>query len=134
MHKTIIIVMLFSMVPGIPTSQNTSYVPDPKWAAPPKAAVRNNPLTPDPGTTAGGKKLFQRNCVECHGSDGSGLIEKHAADLQLPVVQSQSDGVLFWKIANGNPDSGMPSFSRLPELQRWQLVLYLRTFKEHIPD
>jgi hypothetical protein len=23
----------------------------------------------------------------------------------------------------------MPSFSRLPELQRWQLVLYLRTLK-----
>ena len=49
--------------------------------------------------------------------------------LQLPAVQQQSDGTLFWKITNGNPDRGMPSFSRLPELQRWQLVLYLRTLK-----
>jgi hypothetical protein len=24
----------------------------------------------------------------------------------------------------------MPSFSQLPELQRWQLVLYLRTIKQ----
>jgi hypothetical protein len=51
---------------------------------------------------------------------------KKAADLQLDVVQGQSDGSLFWKITNGNPDRGMPSFSRLPELQRWQIVLYLR--------
>jgi hypothetical protein len=47
----------------------------------------------------------------------------------LPVVQSQSDGALFWKITNGNPDRGMPSFSRLPELQRWQLVLYIRSLR-----
>jgi len=37
--------------------------------------------------------------------------------------------VLFWKMTNGNPDRGMPSFSKLPELQRWQIVLYLRTLK-----
>jgi len=60
-------------------------------------------------------------------------VRKHAADLQLPVVQSQSDGALFWKITNGNPDRGMPSFSRLPELQRWQLVLYLRTLQSAGP-
>jgi len=62
-------------------------------------------------------------------SRGIGLEKKHAADLQLPAVQQQSDGALFWKITNGNTDRGMPSFSRLPELQRWQLVLYLRTLK-----
>jgi len=56
-------------------------------------------------------------------------VKKHAADLQLTKVQEQSDGALFWKITNGNPDRGMPSFSRLPELQRWQLVLYLRRLK-----
>jgi mono/diheme cytochrome c family protein len=71
--------------------------------------------------------LFQRECVECHGVDGTG--RKKAANLTLPVVQAQPDGVLHWKITNGNPDRGMPSFSRLPELQRWQIVLYLRTFK-----
>jgi hypothetical protein len=46
--------------------------------------------------------------------------------LQLPLVQQQSDGVLFWKITNGNTRRGMPSFSKLPELQRWQIVLYIR--------
>ncbi len=105
-------------------SQNTNYQQDPNWRAPEQAVQRKNPLADRAHLAAGGAKLFQRNCVECHGKTGEGL--KKAADLQLPVVQQQSDGTLFWKITNGNPDRGMPSFSRLPELQRWQLVLYLR--------
>ncbi len=109
--------------------QNTGYQQDPGWRAPQEAASRRNPLASKPEAAAGGEKLFKRNCVECHGAGGSGLEKKRAADLQLPVVQRQSDGTLFWKITNGNVDRGMPSFSRLPELQRWQLVLYLRTLK-----
>jgi mono/diheme cytochrome c family protein len=82
-----------------------------------------------PEAAAGGEKLFKRNCVECHGEKGTGIEKKRAADLQLTMVQQQSDGTLFWKITNGNTGRGMPSFSRLPELQRWQLVLYLRKLK-----
>jgi mono/diheme cytochrome c family protein len=107
--------------------QNTTYQQDPNWQAPANAVSRANPLARRPEAAAGGQKLFHRNCVECHGENGSGLVKKHAADLQLPIVQQQSDGALFWKITNGNPDRGMPSFSNLPELQRWQLVLYLRS-------
>jgi len=110
-------------------AQNTAYQPDPAWHAPADAAARPNPLAHKPAAMAGGHKLFQRNCVECHGEDGSGLVKKHAADLQLPVVQEQTDGTLFWKITNGNPDRGMPSFSRLPEAERWQIILYLRSLK-----
>jgi mono/diheme cytochrome c family protein len=79
--------------------------------------------------TGGGRKLFERNCAQCHGREGNG-VANNSADLQLPVVQEQSDGTLFWKITNGNPRRGMPSFSGLPEMQRWQLVLYLRTLKK----
>jgi mono/diheme cytochrome c family protein len=114
---------------GVVSSQNTSYQPDPGWRPPAEAVTRRNPLANKPEVAAGGEKLFKRNCVECHREDGTGLVQKHAADLQLPVVQQQSDGALFWKITNGNTDRGMPSFSRLPELQRWQLVLYLRKLK-----
>lgn len=110
-------------------AQNPEYRQDPTWQAPADTASRQNPLANRPDTVAGGQKLFRRNCVECHGADGSGLAKKHAADLQLSSVQQQPDGVLFWKITNGNPDRGMPPFSKLPELQRWQLVLYLRTLK-----
>jgi mono/diheme cytochrome c family protein len=117
------------LLAGVSVSQNTSYQPDARWQAPAAAAARKNPLAEKPEAAAGGKKLFLRNCTECHGGDGQGLVQKHAADLQLPVVQEETDGALFWKITNGNADRGMPSFSRLPELQRWQLVLFLRRLK-----
>jgi len=108
-------------------AQNYDYKPDPNWRAPESAVWKPNPLAGRPETAPGGRKLFVRNCVECHGQEGTGIAKKHAADLQLPAVQQQSDGTLFWKITNGNPDRGMPSFSKLPELQRWQIVLFLRS-------
>lgn len=114
---------------GVLYGQNISYQQDPGWRAPQEAAARSNPLVHKPEAAAGGQKLFHRNCTECHGEDGSGLSKKHAADLLLPVVQDQTDGALYWKITNGNVDRGMPSFSKLPEMQRWQLVLYLRMLK-----
>lgn len=107
-------------------AQNVAYVPDPAWQPPPAAVSRPNPLAGKPQYAAGGRKLFQRDCASCHGPQGQGLL-KNAADLQLPVVQQQADGALFWKITNGNPRRGMPSFSGLPEMQRWQIVLFLRT-------
>ena len=109
--------------------QNPSYQPDPDWRPSEQATNKVNPLAGKSPAVAGGKKLFLRNCAECHNRDGSGILKKHSADFELPVVQEQSDGALFWKITNGNPDRGMPSFSKLPELERWQLVLFLRTLR-----
>ncbi len=106
-------------------AQNTSYQPDPQWKPPERAAERANPIADKPELAAGGRKVFERNCAVCHGKQGEGL--RKAADLQLPAVQEQSDGTLFWKISNGNSRRGMPGFSGLPEMQRWQIVLYLRT-------
>jgi mono/diheme cytochrome c family protein len=119
------VAVLLSVAQG----QNMLYWPDPTWRAPEGLAERPNPLAQRPAAAAGGKKLFRRNCAECHDQNGNGLMKKHSANLQLPVVQQQSDGTLFWKITNGNTGRGMPSFSKLPELERWQLVLFLRTLR-----
>jgi mono/diheme cytochrome c family protein len=120
------VVLTLYVLVAVSVAQNPGYQPDPNWQAPAESALRPNPLAARPEAAAGGRKLFIRNCVECHGKNGTGMETKHSADLQLPLVQQQSDGVLFWKITNGNTRRGMPSFSKLPELQRWQIVLYIR--------
>jgi mono/diheme cytochrome c family protein len=117
------------LISALGTAQNLSYEQDGRWQAPQAAAAKPNPLAAKPEASAGGRKLFVKNCAECHGQDGSGMEKKRSADFHLPAVQAQSDGTLFWKITNGNAGRGMPPFSKLPELQRWQLVLYLRSLK-----
>ena len=97
---------------------------DPAWLAPVTAALKLNPLAGRADVRPGGGRLFRDRCSTCHGDDGRGTAK--APDLALPVVQSQSDGALLWKISGGNAYAGMPTFSFLPELQRWQLVLHLR--------
>jgi mono/diheme cytochrome c family protein len=130
MKRSIWMTLTVCALAVVSLAQNPTYQPDPAWHAPAEASSRTNPLSSRPATAAGGHKLFIRNCVECHGQDGTGIEKKHSADLQLPVVQQQSDGVLFWKITNGNTGRGMPSFSKVPELQRWQIVLYIRTLEQ----
>ena len=119
------LLMLLLTVPLV--SENPDYKPDPNWQVPPEAAQKSNPLAKRPQLAGGGRKLFLRSCAECHGEDGRGLEKKHSANFHLPAVQAQSDGSLFWKISNGNQGRGMPSFTQIPEQQRWQIVLYLRT-------
>lgn len=97
---------------------------DESWVAPPDAAAKANPLAARPDAERGGAKLFAARCAACHGEDGRGSSK--GPDLTT-TVQAQSDGALFWKISSGNSRAGMPPFSFMPEAQRWQLVLRLRS-------
>jgi mono/diheme cytochrome c family protein len=124
MRTTLTLLLLASALLATLAAQNPGYHPDGDWQAPREAWARRNPLPATPEIVGGGRKLFLRHCAECHGGGGQG--NKRAADLLLPAVQAQSDGALFWKITNGNPRRGMPSWGRLPEPQRWQLVHSLR--------
>jgi mono/diheme cytochrome c family protein len=97
---------------------------DEGWMASADAAAKLNPLASHPELAAGGRKLYLQKCATCHADDGRGT--SRAPDLGAADVQAQSEGALFWKISSGNARTGMPAFSFLPELQRWQLVLQLR--------
>jgi len=97
---------------------------DPSWIAPTADAAKPNPLAGRSEALAGGEKVYRQRCAACHGDDARGTPK--APDLAAPDVQAQSDGALFWKITSGNTHAGMPTFSFLPELQRWQLVLHVR--------
>ncbi len=41
-------------------------------------------------------------------------------------IESVTPGELFWFITTGEPKNGMPSWARLPERQRWQIVSYVK--------
>ena len=128
MTRARLVLFLGLALATLAAAQTLGYVPDPDWQPPQESAAKPNPLAGNQRAAGGGRKLFRRECAECHGDDGAG--RRKAADLRLPVVQQQSDGTLYWKITNGNAGRGMPSFSALPELQRWQIVLYLRTLAD----
>ena len=41
-----------------------------------------------------------------------------------------TDGDLYWLLKNGQPFRGMPTWAKLPEGQRWQIVAYLRSIQQ----
>jgi mono/diheme cytochrome c family protein len=99
--------------------------------APDKARARRNPLERDESAAAAGRKLFEQHCAECHGASGEG--GKKAPSLRSQEVQEATQGTLFWVLTNGVVRRGMPVWSKLPEAQRWQLVMYLRTLRMETP-
>jgi cytochrome c oxidase cbb3-type subunit III len=91
---------------------------------PPGAAQQAPPV---PNFTADdvteGKKLFQGECGECHGVDGSGGVGPNLHG----VIQKRHEQGVFLVIRNGIPGTGMAPVSNLNDKRAWQVVAYLRT-------
>lgn len=94
---------------------------------PDKDRNRRNPLAGNTTAALAGAKLFNQNCASCHGSDARGR-NQHPS-LRSERVRSARPGELEWLLTNGSMKNGMPSWSRLPEPQRWQIVSYLKTLE-----
>lgn len=107
------------------------------WVAPERAARKANPVAADAKSIAQGKELYMAACFACHGETGRGdgtaasSLERDGkpvkpGNLSDPKLRQQTDGALFWKVAEGN--NPMPSFQEAyTEEQRWQIVNYVRT-------
>ena len=104
---------------------------DGEWLqkVPAKDRVRPNPMANDLDAPAAGAKIFAEHCAQCHGEDAQGKKEgKHIRpNLHADRVKQATPGELFWLLTNGSQKNGMPSWSRLPEPQRWQLITYLKS-------
>jgi mono/diheme cytochrome c family protein len=85
-----------------------------------------NPLQNDPGASIAGEKLFARECSGCHGEGGKGRGRPHTPVLATDLVRRANPGALFWILRNGSSSHRMPSFSHLPEEQRWQIITFLQ--------
>ena len=86
---------------------------------------RVNPFAGKPEAAEAGKILFAENCAKCHGDDALGRHGRPS--LRSERVRNATDGELAWILRNGNLYKGMPSWSSLPEPERWQIIAWLRT-------
>ena len=92
---------------------------------PVKAQAQTSPMPQDSSSVEAGRRLFDENCASCHGAAAKGM-GKHPS-LVSPRIHNATDGDLAWLLENGNLRRGMPSWSRLPEQRRWQIIAYLRS-------
>lgn len=102
---------------------------------------KTNPNPDAPDAVAEGKKLFDTNCVTCHGPNGDGdsptgkALPTPASNLTDAKLQDAvKDDYLYWHIAEGSAVrnlTGMtPYKDQLKEEQIWQLVAYIRSIKK----
>ena len=103
-----------------------------------------NPTPSDPASLARGKQLYQINCMVCHGPAGAGLATGtiarvnpqygYSPSLVAPTAPSRSvtDGYIYGIIRNGR--LGMPSYNRIEELERWDIVNYVRALQAGTAD
>ncbi len=107
---------------------------------PDEYASKTNPFTDDADALAAGEQVYTASCTACHGAEGKGdgpaaaALDPHPADFtNAEIMNSMSDTYLFWRISEGGTmepfNSSMPPWKQsLTEEQRWQVILYLRTF------
>jgi mono/diheme cytochrome c family protein len=94
-----------------------------------------NPVAPDARSLLNGRKYFQINCAVCHGPSGDGNSAMKALNPLNPLfgiapslltdqAKGRSDGYIWGMMRNGR--GIMPTYNRIEEMDRWDVVNYLR--------
>jgi mono/diheme cytochrome c family protein len=97
---------------------------------PARDRTRTNPFANDPDAPVAGANVFAAHCAQCHGEDAEGKEGKgYRPNLHSDRVKQAAPGELFWLLTNGSIKNGMPSWSRLPEAQRWQVIAYVKSLR-----
>jgi len=104
------------------------------WVVPEEVKRMKNPLASSETTLKTARGIYMDECAQCHGERGKGDGPEAAMHSPAPSnltdarhMNTVTDGELFYQISEGRKP--MPSFKRrLPEDQRWGLVLFVRTF------
>jgi mono/diheme cytochrome c family protein len=96
------------------------------------AALVTNPTPPSEASLANGRLYYQLNCAVCHGDQGNGdgTAVKYGMvpmPLTTDIARGRSDGYLFAMMRNGR--GGMPSYNRIEERDRWDVVNYVRALQ-----
>jgi mono/diheme cytochrome c family protein len=89
-----------------------------------------NPTPADARSLQNGRMYYQINCAVCHGEAGKGdgpILSAKAIfppALVGPSTVALTDGAIWGIIRNGR--GVMPSYDRIEELDRWDVVNYVR--------
>lgn len=85
-------------------------------------------MAADPQAAAAGRLLYEDHCAQCHGADADGKGRRPSLR-SVRVQETATPGDLHWFLRNGSLQRGMPSWSKLPDPQLWQIVTYLKSLK-----
>ena len=96
-----------------------------------------NPTPVSPASLENGRKYFTINCAVCHGVNGKGdgpAVKYGMAGIDLtgPMTQGRTDGYVFGMIRNGR--GLMPTYNRIEEHERWDVVNYVRALQGKVPN
>ena len=91
-----------------------------------------NPTAPSDSSLASGRRYYQLNCTVCHGDSGAGdgTATKYGMvpiSLLTPSATGRSDGYIWGMMRNGR--GLMPSYNRIEEMDRWDVVNYVRALQ-----
>lgn len=91
-----------------------------------------NPVAVSEASLANGRKYFEINCAVCHGSNADGQTpNSRYGIISIPltgqITKDRTDGYLFGMIRNGR--NTMPSYNRIEERDRWDVVNYIRALQ-----
>ena len=108
-------------------------------------AALHNPVAADARSLDNGRKYYQINCAVCHGlaggeaptAPGGGALGNgtvagpkygfYPPSLRTDRVRGFSDGYIWGIIRNGR--GLMPSYDRIEEMDRWDVVNYVRALQ-----
>jgi mono/diheme cytochrome c family protein len=96
-----------------------------------------NPVPASPASLENGRKQYTINCAVCHGFTGAGdgPATKYGM-IPFPINnargQSLSDGYIYGMIRNGR--GAMPTYDRIEEGDRWDVVNYVRALQGRTPN
>lgn len=95
-----------------------------------------NPVAADAASLERGHMYYQINCAVCHGDAGAG--DGPASRFGMPginivteLTRARSDGYLWGIIRNGR--GLMPNYNRIAEIDRWDVVNYVRALQSGAP-
>jgi mono/diheme cytochrome c family protein len=94
-----------------------------------------NPNAADARSLDNGRMYYSINCAVCHGDlgDANGTMKQlnpgygYSPSLLTPIARGHSDGYIWGIMRNGR--GIMPSYARIEEADRWDVVNYVRALQ-----